>query len=60
MAAGDSNLFSGIKCWINCNKLHEYFMRLKGLKNETELHSTNTKQLLHAQNSVSVGSNRDV
>lgn len=60
MAADDSKLFRGIKCWVNCNKLHEYFIRLKGLKNKMELNSTNTKQLLHAQNSVSVGNNRDV
>lgn len=55
MSAGDSKLFNAIKCWINWNKLYEYFIRVKGLKDEKELRSTNSKQLPCAQNSANTG-----
>lgn len=55
MSAGDSKLFNAIKCWISWDELYEYFMKVKGLKDEKKLCSTNSKQLLYAQNSASAG-----
>ena len=55
MSAGDSKFFKAIKCWINWDKLYEYFIRVKGLKDEKKLCSTNSKQLLYAQNFVAAG-----